>query len=162
MDTYEKPFRAICGNEVGILLYSEAGYSQCCQVVLFYIIRKYMKTTISIIVGLIIITTVMFAQNADKEKDKIGNTIDYIKKETLGGKLDFTSVLKGSDNFPIDHKGVRFNRNDYYVFLWGEAISDLGLKSSEEAIGLWEEIQGKKLTGPQRTALRIGFEKRIK
>lgn len=121
-----------------------------------------MKIAITAIASLIIITTVMFAQNRDKEKDKLADTIEYIRKETIGGKLDFTSVLKETDHPTIDHKGVRFNRNDYYVFLWGEAVGELGLASSEDAARLWEEIHGKKLTGPQRTALKIGFEKEIK
>ena len=117
---------------------------------------------VSCIVGLVIIVTVMFAQNPNKEKDKIAATIEYIKRETIGGKLDFTSVLKGPDSLPIDHNGTRFNRNDYYVFLWGQAVGDCGLESTEKAVKLWEEIHGKKLTGPQRTALKIGFEKKIK
>ena len=121
-----------------------------------------MKIAITSIVGLIIITTVMFAQNVNEEKDKTAGTIKYIKKETIGGKLDFTSVLKEPGFLPIDHKGVRFNRNDYHVFLWGQAVSDLGLESSDKASSLWEEIHDKKLTGPQRTALRIGFDKKFK
>jgi len=114
------------------------------------------------IVGLIIITTVMFAQTINKEKNKLADTIEYIKRETIEGKLDFTSVLKETDYPTIEHNGVRFNKNDYFVFLWGQAVNDLGLESSEKASRLWEEIHGKKLTAPQRTALRIGFEKKIK
>ena len=121
-----------------------------------------MKIAISSIVGLIIMTTIIFAQNVDKETDKTADTIEYIKKETIGGKLDFTSVLKEPGFLPIDHNGVRFNRIDYHVFLWGQAVGDLGLESSDKASSLWEEIHRKKLTGPQRTALRIGFEKEIK
>lgn len=126
------------------------------------IIPKPMKIAITAIASLIIITTAMFAQIGDKEKDKLTDTVEYIRKETLGGKLDFTSVLKETDYPTIDHKGVRFNKNDYYVFLWGQAVGELGLTSSEDAARLWEEIHEKKLTGPQRTALKIGFEKEIK
>jgi hypothetical protein len=121
-----------------------------------------MKIMISSIVGLVVIATVIFAQNPGKEKDKIAATIEYIKRETIGGKLDFTSVLKEPDYLPIDHNGTRFNKKDYYVFLWGQAVGDLGLESTEKAVTLWEEIHAKKLTWPQRTALKIGFEKKIK
>lgn len=121
-----------------------------------------MKVAISGIVGLVIVTTVIFAQRPGKSTESVFGVVEYIKKETIGGKLDFTSVLKEPGFLPVEHKGVRFNRNDYPVFLWGEAVSDLGLESSAKATILWEEIQGKKLTGPQRTALRIGFEKKIK
>lgn len=103
----------------------------------------------------------MLAQNLDKEKGKTGDTLEYIKKETIGGKLDFTSVLK-EPGHTIDHNGVSFNKNDYHVFLWGRAVGDLGLESSHQATKLWEEIHRKKLTGPQRIALRIGFDKLLK
>lgn len=121
-----------------------------------------MKTALSCIVGVVIIATAVFAQSVDKNKERISDTIEYIKRETIGGKLDFTAVLREADIPTIEHKGVRFNRNDYYVFLWGQAVGDLGLESSEKAGRLWEEIHGKKLTPPQKTALRIGFEKEIK
>lgn len=121
-----------------------------------------MRIMVFSIVGLGIIATVMFAQNPNKEEDKIAATIEYIKRETIGGKLDFTSVLKEPDHLPIDHNGIRFNKNDYYVFLWGQAVGELGLASTEKAVRLWERIHGKKLTGPQRTALKIGFEKELK
>lgn len=34
----------------------------------------------------------------------------------------------------------------------------LGVESLDEAIKLWEEIHGKKLTKPENKALKIGFE----
>ena len=101
------------------------------------------------------------AQTLEKKSDKTAGTIEYIKKETIGGKLDYRSVLKDQDQV-IDHKGVRFNKNDYHVFLWGESVGALGVESTDKAAKLWEEIHGQKLTSPQRTALRIGFEKKIK
>ena len=76
-----------------------------------------MKIAISSIVGLVTISTVIFAQSFYKEKGKISDTIEYIKRETIGGKLDFTWVLKEPGFLPINHNGVRFNRNDYHVFL---------------------------------------------
>ena len=121
-----------------------------------------MKIIVPSIVGLIVLTTVMLAQNLDNQKSKESDTIEYIKRETIGGKLDFTSVLKNTDEVITHDNGARFNKNDYHVFLWAQAVRDLGIKSSAEASGLWEGIQGKKLTGPQRTALKIGFEKEAK
>ena len=121
-----------------------------------------MKIIIPAIVGLIILTTVMFAQNLDKQKVKVTDTIEYIKRETLGGKLDFRSVLKNPGEVITHDSGVRFNKKDYYVFLWGQAVSEMGFESTADASNLWEEIHGKKLTGPQRTALKIGFEKKLK
>jgi len=129
---------------------------------IFNITIEHMKIIVPGIVGLIIITTVMFAQNLDKEKGKATDTIEYIKRETLGGKLDFRSVLESPGEVITHDSGVRFNKNDYYVFLWGEAVSDMGLGPTSSASNLWEHIHGKKLTGPQRTALKIGYEKKLK
>lgn len=154
------PIHLHSGSKLGIFRGLTAG--QCCQYMTFNMISKRMKTIIASIVGLVIMITVIFAQSVDKNKDTIADTIKYIKKETIGGKLDFTSILKETDGLLIDHDGVRFNKNDYYVFLWGQAVSDLGLESSESAAKLWEKIHDKKLTGPQRTALRIGLEKQLK
>ena len=120
-----------------------------------------MKLILSSLFGLII-TTLVFAQTLRNQAPDLAETIAYIKRETLGGKLDFRSVLNDSLSVVIYHKGVGFNKNDYYVFLWGQAVSDSGLSSSEFAAKLWEEIHTQKLTMPQKTALMIGFEKKIK
>lgn len=121
-----------------------------------------MKIAIASLAGLVIITTAIFAQRPDRKSEQGNDTLEYIKKETIGGKLDFTAVLQQPDDFPIEHNGVRFNKNDYYVFLWGKAVTDMGLESTDDAARLWEKIHGKKLTNPQRTALKIGFEKQLK
>ena len=120
-----------------------------------------MKMIISSIVGLIALTTVMLAQTLDKQNAKKADVIAYIKRETIGGKLDFRYVLKNPSQVITDDNGVRFNKNDYYVLLWGRAVRDLGLESSDQAARLWEDIHAQKLTGPQRTALRIGFDKKM-
>ena len=121
-----------------------------------------MKTIISCIIGLTILSTVMFAQNRGKQHDALADTIEYIRKETLGGKFDFRSVLNSPAEVIRHSNSVAFNKNDYHVFLWGRAVSDLGLESTDQAARLWEQIHGKKLTGPQRTALKIGFEKKVR
>lgn len=120
-----------------------------------------MKLILSSIFGLIV-ATLVFAQTVHTQRPDLTETIAYIKKETLGGKLDFRSVLNDSVSVVVYHKGVGFNKNDYYVFLWGQAVSDSGLSSSEYAAKLWEEIHNQKLTMPQKTALMIGFKKKIK
>src|SRR5690349_51609 len=114
-----------------------------------------MKITVSsiLMLALIIVTTVMVAQNLNEKKAKAADTIAYIKREMIGGVFDFRYVLKNPSEV-ITHQGMRFNKNDYYVFLWGEAVSNMGLGSAENAARLWEEIHHQKLTNPQRAALR--------
>lgn len=119
-----------------------------------------MKIAASGIFGLLIITTVLVAQKHDREQKTMTDSIDYdyIMRETIEGKLDFTAVLEAPGEVITHSNGIRFNKNDYHVFLWGEAVRKLGLASSDKAANLWEEIHGRKLTGPQRTALRIAIE----
>lgn len=117
-----------------------------------------MKTIAPFIVGLIIISTVVFAQNLNPDKHELMDVIEYIKRETIGGKLDFKAVLKNPGEVITHSNGVRFNKKDYHVFLWGQSVRKLGFTSSDKAANLWEEIHGEKLTIPQRTALRIGLE----
>ena len=119
-----------------------------------------MKTIISCVVALVV-TTILFGQALNRDDSKLATTIEYVRKESLGGKLDFRSVLKEPDQV-VYYRGVGFNRKDYHVFLWGQAVGDLGLSSSDTAARLWEEIYKQKLTNPQRTALRIGFNNEIK
>jgi hypothetical protein len=117
-----------------------------------------MKAIMASIVGLIIVITVVFAQKPDQAKQEATDAIEYIKQETIGGKLDFRSVLENPGEVITHSNGVRFNKKDYYVFLWGESVRELGVLSTEKAVSLWEEIHGSKLTGPQRTALSIAVE----
>jgi hypothetical protein len=110
---------------------------------------------------ILIVTTFLFAQTPERRKDAIGDTIRYIKQETrTGGKLDFTpSEDKGEHGLYYDNK-VAFNKKDYIILRWGQAVRQLGISSTGKASALWEEIYGRELTNPERTALRIGVERR--
>ena len=120
-----------------------------------------MKTITLSAVVLIVITTVLLAQNQDPEKQPTTDVVQYIKQETIGGELDFRGVLENPGEVIAHSNGVRFNKKDYHVFLWGESVRRLGFTSSDKAARLWEEIHAEKLTGPQRTALRIGVERKF-
>lgn len=78
-----------------------------------------MKIIISSIVGLII-TAIIFAQTITRENRAIADTIEYITSETIGGKLDFTAILKEPGFLPIDHKGVRLIEMTIMFFCGGK------------------------------------------
>lgn len=88
---------------------------------------------------------------------------DYIKKETIGGKLDFMKVLdsEGKGNTLLVYNGISYNSKDYSILLWGQAVKRLGINSLKEAVTLWESIYKKKMTTPEKKALTNGYKAKI-
>ena len=81
---------------------------------------------------------------------------EYVKIETVpDGKLDFEKKLGDKLLFLID--GVAYNKKDAALFTWGQAIKQLGVANSEDAISLYEEIKNIKLKEPQVRAIINGF-----
>jgi len=89
---------------------------------------------------------------------KIDNPEEYIKKETVGGKLDFNKILKKEQQAFFLHDGVAYNKKDFAIFLWGKAVNRLEVKSSKSATKLWEKIHHRRLTASEAKALKKGFE----
>lgn len=116
-----------------------------------------MKNLITLI--LLIFSTLAFSQkkqsiyNQDKE-----TVLKYFRAETNGGKLDFELQLKNDEApfYLIDK--VMYNRKDYGILLWAQAIKQTQKFSKKEAIKLWEEIKNRKLTKPEKKAFKKGFE----
>ncbi len=95
-------------------------------------------------------------------KDGKGNTalkdpVEYIKRETIGGDLDFNKVPEDNQSLLV-YDGIAYNKKDFAIFLWGKKVSRLGIKSTKEATKLWEEIHKRALTKPEKKALINGFE----
>lgn len=81
---------------------------------------------------------------------------NYVKSETVpGGKLDFAKDIPAGKLNLID--GVAYNRTDTGFFLWGQAMKRLGIRSSDDAVSLYEEVQGQTLKESHRQAIRNGF-----
>lgn len=85
------------------------------------------------------------------------NLIDYIKRETIGGELDFNKVLEKEQQGLFVHDGIAYNKKDFAFYLWSKKVKLLGLKSADEAIKIYEEISGKQLTDPEKKAIKNGF-----
>jgi len=90
------------------------------------------------------------------------DTVAYIKKETIGGKLDYNKVLANEKAPFFLYEGVAYNKKDFAIFLWGKKLKTMGISSSKNAAELWEEINNKYLTEPERKALIAGFDSKAK
>jgi hypothetical protein len=89
--------------------------------------------------------------------EEIKDPVEYIKKETIGGKLDFNKVLENEKQSLFVYDGMAYNKKDFAIYLWGKKVKMIGIKSSKKAIKLWEEINKRTLTEPERKALNNGF-----
>lgn len=120
------------------------------------ILFKDMRTTIISIIGLFF-TTLTFGQAKDS-LNKVEDPIEYIKKESVGGKLDFNLTLEKEKTGFFLHDGIAYNKKDFAIFLWGQGVKRLGVPSSKKAAKLWTEINKRELTKPEKDALTRGFD----
>ncbi len=86
------------------------------------------------------------------------NLIEYIKKESIGGKLDFNKTLEEKKQTLFLYDGIAYSKNDFAIYLWGKKVKSLGINSVKNATQLWEEINNKILTQPEKKALIKGFK----
>jgi hypothetical protein len=111
-------------------------------------------------VGLFI-ATLTFGQS-DGEPGKMEDPVGYINKESIGGKLDFNLTLEKENKTFYLYDGIAYNKKDFAIFLWGQAVRRLGIESGKKAAKLWTEINERELTGPERKALTRGVELEMK
>jgi hypothetical protein len=83
---------------------------------------------------------------------------EYIKKESLGGSLDFKKILEKDEHAFFLYGAVAYSKKDFAIFLWGKKVKDLGLTSSKKAVELWQELYSHQLTSPEERALVRGFD----
>ena len=98
---------------------------------------------------------ISFVGNAQQD-----DIIKFIKAESIGGKLDFTKVAEEQSKgaYLILYNNIAYNKKDFAILLWGAKVKSLGIEKPKEAIKLWEEIQNRELTEPEKKALKKGFE----
>jgi hypothetical protein len=103
---------------------------------------------------LIFIGISVSAQQTDKE--------NYIKKESIGGKLDFTKKVeaqyKDAPFIRFGDSNILYNKKDFAILLWAANVRNLGIESFDQAVKIWEEIYKRTLTDPEKKALKAGFE----
>jgi hypothetical protein len=92
-----------------------------------------------------------------KQTDEIKDPEEFIKKETIGGKLDFNKALEKETTPFFLYDGIAYNKKDFAIYLWGKKVKMLGISSAKKATKLWEEIYNRELTSPERKALEKGY-----
>jgi hypothetical protein len=95
-------------------------------------------------------------------EEEIKDPVEYIKKETIGGKLDFNKVLEAENQSFFLYDGIAYNKKDFAIYLWGKKVKILGISSSKKAVKLWEEINDRTLTSSEKKALVNGFNSKTK
>jgi len=88
-----------------------------------------------------------------EEKEKIENPREYIKKQTIGGKLDFSKLYVG-----YGEQNAKYKIYLYSIATWTYAVKDLGIKKKDEIIKLWEEIYKRKMTKDEKKAVDLGLK----
>jgi len=91
-------------------------------------------------------------------EEEIKDPVEYIKKETIGGKLDFNKVLETEKQSLFLYDGTAYSKKDFAIYLWGKKVKMLGITSSKKSVKLWEEINNRTLTDPEKKALVNGFD----
>jgi len=93
-----------------------------------------------------------FAQQTNKEA--------YIKKESIGGKLDFSKRIeeKYRNETSIPFGKEHFSKKDYAILLWAANVRTLGVESFDIVVKLWEEVNKRNLSETEKNALKTGFD----
>lgn len=97
-------------------------------------------------------------QISSQDSLSLSNLEEYITKETINGKLDFNKFLESEKSVLFLYNGIAYNKKDFAILLWGRKVNLLGISSSEKAIKLWEQINNREMTTPEKKALQKGFE----
>lgn len=92
------------------------------------------------------------------QTQKVSNASEYIKKESLGGSLDFKKILEKDEHAFFLYGNFAYSKKDFAIFLWGKKVKDLGLTSAKKAVELWQELYSHQLTSPEERALVRGFD----
>ncbi len=82
---------------------------------------------------------------------------NYISRETIGGKLDYSSTLDSAQIYTFNDR--QYSHRQMALLMWGSSVRKIGVKNRHDAINLYEGITGAKLNAEDRKALLAGFEK---
>ncbi|PKH49511.1 hypothetical protein CXF68_01875 [Tenacibaculum sp. Bg11-29] len=88
-----------------------------------------------------------------KEKDSISDPIGYIKKESIGGKLDYGKILIGYGAHNAQYKAYL-----YSIWIWTSHVKELGITRRKKIIKLWEEIHERKMTTDEKNVIKYGIK----
>ncbi len=95
-----------------------------------------------------------YSQHNNKN-DSIQNVKNYIKNESVGGKLDFSKMIVGYGD--KSQEEARHKAYLYSISLWAYSVKDLGISNYEEVVTLWEEIHEREITSSELSAIHKGL-----
>jgi len=116
-----------------------------------------------IVLVFLIVSKLTFGQVVESINNQDKKVVlEYFRSESVGGKLDFELKLKDDGKTFYMFDNIIYNKKDFAIFMWGQAIKQTEKFSKKEAIELWEEINQKDLTKPEKKALYRGFKTNLK
>jgi len=89
---------------------------------------------------------------------KVTNPIEYAKKESINGTMDFEKVLKNEKGWLFVYNGIGYNKDHFKILLWGIAAKKINMESLKVARNTWEYIFKKSLSGPALKAFKKGYK----
>jgi hypothetical protein len=72
--------------------------------------------------------------------------------------LTLIKHLKTKNNLCFFMTMSLISKKTLQFYLWGKKVKILGIGSTKKAAKLWEEINNRKLTAPEKKALEKGFD----
>ena len=88
-------------------------------------------------------------------KDVPKNPVDYIRKESIGGELDYLKKLDPDKMYAFDN--IVYSQPEAAIFLWAKSAHRIGMETEDQALVLWQEIYKKEMTAGNKKAFHAGF-----
>lgn len=82
---------------------------------------------------------------------------ELLRNESIGGRFDFSIRLAQDEQQLYLVDDVAYNKDDFAMYLWGQAARQQGIENAKMAIEIWEEIHGQELTSSKAKVLKAGF-----
>lgn len=93
-----------------------------------------------------------------RSKNEIKTLIISETKE--GGKLDFFTEIRGSENDGIQIKpGVLTTKQSVALYKWGRACFEIGVNTVEDAYEIFADFKGKPVSKRDQDYIKMGFYK---
>ena len=131
-----------------------------------------MKTGTIIFIGILIYSLTLKGQQVVNMKkdlaseltsnfDKDPNPIEFAKKESIKGRMDFELKLKDEKGVLFVFDGIAYDKEDFAILLWALTAKKINIENLKTARLTWEEIYMKKLGGHNLKAFKKGYKYKI-
>jgi len=128
-----------------------------------------MKTVTFIIIGILFCSWTLKGQQVLNMKrnlsneltlnfEKVQNPIEFAKKESIDGNMDFKLKLKDEKGILFIFDGIAYDKEDFAIILWALTARKISIAPLRNARLTWEEIYKKKLRGHQLKAFKRGYK----